>query len=312
MAKKTEDRSDQIGNIKFDHYKGSSSRTWEITLNNPTEEELAFFSRVEVSRILISQEVGDSGTPHLQGRVTWKRAYTWSALHKLAERVWWSPTKAKSDWNYALKVGSVIFREEDNRQQGARTDLYSLKDQILTGKKSVNEIVETDPVAFHQYGRTLERLETIYRNKTIRTEMTGCVWYWGPTGVGKSHIAFQNYSPETHYNWTNDRGWWDGYAQQETVIMNDFRGEIEYAKMLKLIDKFPETVIRRGKEPINFTSKRIIVTSSKPPEEIYRRREFEDKIEQLMDRIEVVHIKGRSQRTVTVYDMGNPDDGSKC
>jgi len=117
--------------------------------------------------------------------------------------------------------------------------------------------------------------------------MTKGIWIYGPTGRGKSHEAFQGFSPSTHYLYTDDGGWWDGYVGQETVIINDFRGKIPYDYMLQLIDKWPFNVRRRNREPFPFTSKRVIITSSLSPEDVYHNREENDKIEQLLRRLEV-------------------------
>tara|TARA_B100000787_G_scaffold135122_1_gene103893 strand:+ start:1635 stop:1814 length:180 start_codon:yes stop_codon:yes gene_type:complete len=47
--------------------------------------------------------------------------------------------------------------------------------------------------------------------------------------------------------------------------MNDFRAELKYNDMLNLIDKWPYTVPRRGREPAPFLAKAVIVTSSCHP-----------------------------------------------
>ena len=47
-----------------------------------------------------------------------------------------------------------------------------------------DEIVCEDPEQYHQYGRTLHKLEDIALRKKHRTWMTTCDWLWGPTGVG--------------------------------------------------------------------------------------------------------------------------------
>ena len=66
----------------------------------------------------------------------------------------------------------------------------------------------TNPEAYHQYGpRTLTKVEDIALRSKFRTEMTTCEWLSGPTGVGKSHRAFQGFTPDTHYVWKlNDGG----------------------------------------------------------------------------------------------------------
>lgn len=193
----------------------------------------------------------------------------------------------KSNIRYCSKDENVVFEHGDRPKQGARKDLDTIRDEILDGK-SVEDIAMEHPTLYHQYGRTLSKLEDIALRRKKREWMTKGIWYWGPTGVGKSHHAFENFDPSTHYVLPNDNGWWDGYTGQETVIINDFRGEIPYNHLLQMIDKWPFWVRRRCREPAPFLAKTVIITSSLPPEDIYNRREAEDHIEQLLRRMTVI------------------------
>ena len=98
---------------------------------------------------------------------------------------------------------------------GRRVDLDTLKASIMDGTASVDEIAVEHPAAVHQYGRTLDRLEDIALRKRFRTWQTEGTWVFGPTGVGKSHYAFEGFNPETHYvHNLNDGGWWDNYTHR--------------------------------------------------------------------------------------------------
>lgn len=174
--------------------------------------------------------------------------------------------------------------------QGERKDLMELKDDIINGDITVEEILIEDPIKYHQYGRTLEKLEDITLRTKYRTEMTEGIWLHGATGTGKSHEAFKNFDPETHYVLPNDNGWWDGYKGQEIVIINDFRGEITYNQLLQLVDKYPMSVKRRNREPMPFVSKKVIITSSLSPDKIYHNRMDEDNIEQLNRRFNIKEL----------------------
>lgn len=266
------------------------AKTWDITINNYTDSDVSFLENLECSKKIISKEVGEKGTPHLQGRMTFKRTYRFTQLKKLHSKAHWSITECPQDFNYIMKEDSEIIIKEDNRKQGYRTDLVKIYEEIKEGK-TVEQITIEAPIIYHQYGRTLEKLEDIVNRKKFRTEMTKCEWLYGETGVGKSHKAFENYSEDTHYLWTNDGGWWDGYRGQEIVVINDFRGEIPYNMMLQLIDKWPMKVRRRNREPMPFVSKMIYITSSLRPDQIYRHRDEEDNIAQLLRRIKVTECK---------------------
>lgn len=266
------------------------SKTWDLTINNYTDQDVEFLKNIEVNKITVVTEVGKNGTPHIQGRITFKRAYRLAALKKLHGKAHWEPTIASEDFNYMRKVDSIIIRDEDNTKQGSRTDLNILCNKLRNNETTIEDILINNPIIYHQYGRTLQAVVAQANRSIYRTEMTTGIWYWGETGSGKSHKAFENYHPSTHYVYPNDNGWWDGYKGQETVIINDFRGEIPYNQLLQLLDKWPMTVRRRNLEPWPFTSKRIIITSSLPPDQVYCRRNEEDKIEQLLRRITLIQL----------------------
>ena len=64
--------------------------------------------------------------------------------------------------------------------------------------------------------------------------MTEGYWYYGPTHSGKSHIAFEGYTPDKIYVKDLNVMWWDGYKQQDIVIINEFRGQLKcYMKLLR-------------------------------------------------------------------------------
>lgn len=112
----------------------------------------------------------------------------------------------------------------------------------------------------------------------------------------KSHKSFENFDPSRMYLYKDDNGWWEGYTGQEIVIINDFRGAIPYDEMLKIIDKWPHNVRRRGREPAPFIAKTFIITSSVPPNLVYPNRMERDRLDQLLDRLEVIEITGRNWR----------------
>lgn len=63
-------------------------------------------------------------------------------------------------------------------------------------------------------------------------------------------------------------------------------------ELLMMIDKHPNYFVRRrGREPLPFTSKKVIITSSMSPEEVYHNLAENDKLEQLLRRIKVYNLK---------------------
>lgn len=279
------------------------SRAWCFTVFNYGAELENICKRIEpiAKYYVIGEEICPStGKAHLQGYAYFNNAITGGNLkNKLNKGAHIEKAKGspKENREYCIKEGKFIeFGELP--EQGKRSDLMLLKDQIISGQTTVNDIVLNDPDSYHMYGRTLEKIEDLKANGIYRTEMTKCDWIYGPTGVGKSHKAFENYSKKTHYVFPDDNGWWDGYKQQDTVIINDFRGNIKYGELLQLIDKWPHSVKRRNREPIEFVSSKIIITSSLHPSEIYANVDKKDHINQLLRRINLINMEEASDNSL--------------
>ena len=147
-----------------------------------------------------------SGKPHHQGWVCFKnqRGHGNRALAKICKlvgdrgRVFPMRGSLQQNDDYCSKQGKLI-ELGDRPAQGDRGDLKQVVDDMKTGKRRADDIAVEDPVFYHMYGRTLAKAEDVHQRKRFRTDMTQGIWYWGTTGVGKSHAAFDGFHPDTHY-----------------------------------------------------------------------------------------------------------------
>lgn len=269
-------------------------RNYCFTFNNWTKEGREALEKCEIfTYVIFGEEIAPTtGTPHLQGYFEMKDAKTMDALHKkyLPKGVALIEARGDSTDNkkYCSKDAKNIYERGTPKNQGKRTDIEKVRDEIIAGK-SVDNICLENPMFYHQYGRTLHKIEDICLRKKYRKWMTTCDWYYGPTGIGKSYTAFKDFNPETHYVWKDDNGWQDGYTGQETVIINEFRGSIAYSKLLDLIDENAYYVNRRGREPAPFIAKHIIITSALSPSEVYHNLSENDRLEQLHRRVKTYY-----------------------
>lgn len=263
-----------------------------FTLNNYTDDEVNQLREHKCSYLVFGFEIAPTtGTPHLQGYVEWQNAKQGSTIFKINPRIHWQKRIGTSTQaaDYCKKEPGY-FEKGECTKQGQRTDLDEIVESIRTNNTTATEILEQNPMAMHMYGRTIDRFEDLMMSKKYRTEMTEGIWYWGDTGVGKSHKAFENFTPDTHYVYPDDNGWWDYYRQQDTVIINEFRGSIPYKQLLELVDKWPLMVKRRNRGPIPFTSKLVIITSSMPPQMVYHNLSQTDSMAQLFRRFKVIEL----------------------
>lgn len=277
-------------------------RSFVITQWNVDCDYQALIDRKQFKFIAYGNEIcPTSGKPHHQTFVYFHnpRGYTKKILNKIGDmfgdvHCFVEPMYGnfKQNESYCTKeTDGVLTKFGDEPSQGERMDLTELKNAILAGDYTADDICVESPETFHQYGRTLDRLECIALRKKYRTEMTKGVWIHGPSGVGKSHAAFEGFSPETHYVKNLNEDWWDGYKGQETVIFNEFRGQICFSDLLKLVDKWPETVKWRSHEPVPFISKKIIITSIKSPKDCFSGIGDDEPWEQFDRRFEIIKLE---------------------
>lgn len=320
-----------LGETEFK--KEGKFRGWIITINNWTSNDWFSFEKPKIKKQLqyyvVGKEVGElNKVRHLQIFIYYHNNKTLKEVnghfrgHKIVARAYFDAsnyckkgTQPKSEWrsfkhlgeNWGRDADFVEYGEIPTQEQGKRNDLDFLKNEIINGDKKVDEICEDNPMMFHKYGRTLERLENISYRKSWRTERTLGYWIWGESGLGKTHIAKKNYHPSTHYKWEfNDNGWQDNYQQQPIVILEEFRGQMKYSELLEMIDDNPfYNVSRRCNKPIPFTSKVVIITSSLPPEDVYNNLASKDKLTQLFRRIEVINITNENRDEIHSRNLYN-------
>lgn len=286
-------------------------RAYCFTLNNYTDDEIRLIQDGDYSYIIYGKEIGESGTPHLQGFVHFENAKTMSAIHKLKgwKRTALSesmcPIKAieyckkgeqpHSEWERDGTAGSKYGLNSDvwergSFKQGARTDIANVYDKVKNGM-SVDDVAWENPSTYELCFRGLEKLEDIRLRKTFRKEMTQGTWFYGKTGCGKSEYVFDNFDINKAYSYPYDNGWWDGYKQQEIVIIDEFRGQIAFNELLRMVDKHPNYCVRRRcREPMPFNSKQVLITSSMSPQEVFNKLSKNDSLSQLYRRFKIYEI----------------------
>lgn len=155
----------------------SKFRNWCFTLNNYTEEEYDSIINIDCKYLIVGKEVGESGTPHLQGYIEFQNTRVLNGVKKvLGTRVHLEPRRgtAKQAAEYCKKDGSFVeFGEMSN--QGKRTDLNEIKEQILEGANP-KEIILNNFELYCRYRNGIKDLFNLVASEKIRTTMTKGIW----------------------------------------------------------------------------------------------------------------------------------------
>lgn len=242
------------------------SRTWDLTVNNYTDADIELLQMWtdDVTRMVVSKETGECGTPHLQGRITFKRSYRLAGLKKLAPRFHWELTKCWQDSLYVQKDGSEVVINVNNKQQGQRSDLEAAITAAREG--GMKRAAAEHPVAVAKFHRGIEAVLR-YAYDEPRDFAPEVHVRWGEPGSGKTRFVYDTH-PVVEIWDKPDGDWYDGYGGHEVVIFDDFYGGVKYSHMLKLLDRYPMRVpIKNGF--VQWRPRKIYFTSNVPPEEWY-------------------------------------------
>lgn len=239
---------------------------WVFTINNYTEENIAAIETLDCRGMVCGKEVGESGTPHLQGVVCFHKKCTRKhVVEELGGGAWVSIMRGS--WNqatnYAKKDGDLVRDFGEGPHQGRRTDIEDVKRKFDEGA-SVEDLCKEAPGVMRGAMQMFRFLEDRRDSKKIREEvMPRCLWLFGDTGVGKTHCVneYAKTLDEKPYWKYKDNMWWDNYTGQKVVIINEFRGGLAYEELLAMADKFYYEVSRRGRAPMPFLATTILVTS---------------------------------------------------
>jgi len=271
---------------------GVKSKSFTFTLNNYTDNDLKFFDNIECSYIIYGKEIGESGTPHLQGFVTFRRDYRYAALKKLHGQCHWEKAIASDAMNYCMKEGDFTIR--DNRKIGHRTDIDKTYEAVENGL-SMKQFLETKPNF-----QAIKVFEIAKANMQKKRDFKPVVtWIYGPTGTEKTRRVVDNENDL----WISGKNlkWWQGYENQEATLFDDFRGDFcTYHELLRILDRYPYTVeVKGGSRELN--SKRMYITSPYHPSEVYKTHE---EIGQLIRRIDTIIFTGEPNVSGSVSEVG--------
>lgn len=141
----------------------SPARHWCFTLNNPTDEELVKLRGFVCSYLVFGHEVGLSGTPHLQGFVSFESKVRLSGARALLDRAHWekargTPKQASDyckkgaqsheEWeehgvkgpNYGKDAKFFESGTLDKLGSGKRNDLSDMRAAIVSGERDPKKL----------------------------------------------------------------------------------------------------------------------------------------------------------------------------
>lgn len=282
----------------------NKTRNWCFTWNNFSEADHEYVTKLIEMRdmctyAIIGKEVGESGTPHLQGFLAMKNACKFQHVRQMMNsNAHIEPAKgsAVQNFQYCSKDGDFW---EYGRRPITNPDKGRIQRERYENAWDMATRGELDAIDAELRIRHYSTLKRIHDDKLTERNLEETneemLWYWGESGTGKSRKARTDH-PDAYLK--NCNKWWDGYTDQETVLVEDF--DAKHAVLIHHLkiwaDRYPFLAeVKNSTRKIR--PRRLIVTSNYHPRDIWQ--DASD-LEPILRRFKMVEFKTLGDHGVVI------------
>lgn len=267
------------------------ARHWCFTLNNPTVSKEEYLQGTPYDYLVIGDEIGENGTPHLQGYVVWHEKQRLSALKKYGATTHWEIARATpvQASDYCKKEGSYYEDGELPRTAGESQIQKWKHIHELARAQDMPTFMDAYPDVAFLHQEKFKNLVTYYQTPAAPIDELNHEWFVGPAGSGKSSTARRLY-PQAYIKPTATK-WWPDYAGQEVVIVDDVDDTHEYVLvwLKNWADHYPFYAETKGGHTKMIRPKKFIVTSQYEIWEITQKTQLREAITRRFKRVSFPH-----------------------
>lgn len=240
----------------------SRNRGFCLTLNNYNDGHVTALKALDgVAYCCIGFEVGDSGTPHIQGYIHFSGAKRMATVRTGIPGAHIEVRKGSVDQaiDYCQKDGS--FEEWGDRPMSAGQKTGEMWKSIMEKAKTgeFQFIEQNYPRIWINLSSKLQSLhvpKTLILDGSLEHE-----WWVGKTGTGKSKEVWRLY-PD-HYQKELNK-WWCGYSDESVVVVEEWspKNECTGSQLKIWADRYPFTGQIKGGSMKKIRPLKIIVLSN--------------------------------------------------
>ena len=193
----------------------------------------------------------------------------------------WEIKSSKSTYKqaaeYCKKDGDFVeygtLPEENQKKASvAGNEANKQKWRTINDKAKEGDLEWIDqeyPKVFNQSYKNLKQMKVDYMKRKPNLPDVCGVWYWGPSGVGKTHLVTELY-PDAYLKRAQNK-WFDAYQQEDVIVIDDLDDTHAYMgyELKKLADKYCYMVEVKNSS-MYIRPKKCVVTSQYTIQEIWK------------------------------------------
>lgn len=249
-------------------------RHWVFVVNNYTDEDCQRIKALPHIFIVVGKEVGEKGTPHLQGyAITTPTKF--AAMKRAIPRgcIRWSRAcNVTAAATYAMK-DNIWYTAGTPTHQGKDNELDEFHDAVVQGASKWELEVRFKKVQarYPTWADRIKKAKIDFDHHFVRfRDKRYTVWAWGKGGTDKSLVFDLIFFPERDKVVFTPSGFAQQYNGHSYVKCEEYEGTLTYGVFKRLTDPYQDEIIntKGGEAPWN--ARIFYITSNFPPETYYR------------------------------------------
>lgn len=262
------------------------AKDWCFTLNNPESREDEFYAikMLDYQYLVYQVELGEQGTPHVQGFIQLREKMRMTALKKFLPTAHWEKRRGTPEEaaHYCKKPVPDCYcqhckgieRFDDFFEDGIMSvdPVMELRMAAQVIKdKGLSHAVDRFPTLLIRYPTGMKALDHFYTpRRNFKTEVT---IVYGVSGMGKS--AYARRAPNLYLlpaaggeGGTEFLGEYHPRVHESVLADEFFGNHLRFAFLQRLMDRHPMEAQTKGGW-VQFLARHLVITSNLPPDEWY-------------------------------------------
>lgn len=158
-----------------------------------------------------------------------------------------------------LEHGTIKHSDE----KGRRKDVEIVREAVLEKGLSADEVFLQVPESNRMTAMVEKLVAARDRSRHTKPRQLEVIWLYGPPGTGKTSLAVEM-GGTSYYRVTDYQHPFDSYSGEETLILDEFDGEMRLSTILNVLDVWPMMLPARYADRVAAYSQVVLVSNEAP------------------------------------------------